>query len=307
MTDENSIKPLLQVLIAEDDVDDFYLVKEMLGRDQQFSYRLHHATCLCKTIEILHAVHIDVVLLDLNLEDSRGIETVEKVVSVETEKPIVVLTGLNEDHVGRAAIKAGAEDYIPKTHANTHSVTRAIAYAIERHRLMLELRRRADEDPLTKIPNRGAFFRKLDTLVEQAKRSTLNIAFVMIDLDDFKLINDRYGHRAGDAVLVEVSQRLLQNLRRSDSLARFGGDEFVMLMTNYQDRAQLATVLEKKRQQLSEPFSLAIDNKHLSLRVSASIGAVEWCGEATAEALVAKADAKMYESKEQGKGRVSFW
>ncbi len=305
-SDVSDIQQFIGLLVVEDDVDDFYLVKELLAYDHACKYSIHHATTLDKAFKTLGDFPVDLVLLDLNLEDSDGLPTLHRFLNHHPDVPVIVLTGLNEETVGRSAIKAGAADYLPKKQASTHSLSRSVAYALERHRLLLELKKRADEDPLTKLPNRSALYKKLDTLVEQSKRNASSLAFVMVDLDDFKGVNDQLGHRVGDELLIETSRRLREDLRRSDFVARLGGDEFVMLLTNYKHRDEISAVLEKKLELITKPYIIAIENKTHRIQVSASMGVVEWHSGLTTETLLTRADEQMYESKTAGKNQITF-
>ena len=106
--------------------------------------------------------------------------------------------------MGELAIKNGAEDYVPKSFMNQTLLTRTIKYSIERNRLHQKIKEQANQDPLTKIPNRSMFFDKLEGLLEQSRRNFFSIAFVMIDLDDFKTLNDQLGHHEGNERILNI-------------------------------------------------------------------------------------------------------
>lgn len=305
MTKE-SATDALSVLVFEDDIDDFYILKTVLFKDSNAEYRFEHATNLNTGFQILDNTkpHIDIILLDLNLEDSSGLDTLSRLQRHEANIPVIVLTGLNAEEMGRSAIQLGAEDYIPKAYLTGPFVSRAISYAIERNRLREELKRQADLDALTQIPNRSALFKRLDALIEQSKRHFLPIALMMIDLDGFKGVNDNHGHPAGDELLRQVAHRLGNKLRKSDMVARLGGDEFVLLLTNYKTLEEVKEIAKDKLQILQTPFELTVHDQTISVEISASIGVVEWHKKLNAEKLLSIADNHMYQSKQEGKARI---
>ena len=179
-----------RVLVVDDDPDDYYLVREMLRRSKGVSHVAKHASNLEGAVKLLVGDSFDVVLLDLNLGDSHGLSTLRSLIKTCANTPIIVLTGIDSDSLGREAIKVGAEDYVPKNLADPMLLTRSISYAIERHRLLLEIRRKAEQDPLTEMLNRSALYARLETLIQQSDRNSAKLAVVMMDLDEFKAIND---------------------------------------------------------------------------------------------------------------------
>ncbi|TWX57037.1 sensor domain-containing diguanylate cyclase [Colwellia hornerae] len=145
----------------------------------------------------------------------------------------------------------------------------------------------AHYDQLTKIPNRYLVFDRIDHLIEQSERDMRNFALLFIDLDKFKIINDTKGHAFGDQVLIEVSLRLKQSIRNSDTVARIGGDEFVVLLENTIDKSNVSTLVESIMNAISRPF--IINNEKLT--VGCSIGVSVYPDEGiTTDTLIAAAD-----------------
>jgi len=161
----------------------------------------------------------------------------------------------------------------------------------------------ANHDPLTGLPNRVAFSDRLEMAVDRARRSSLSVAVMYIDLDRFKPINDELGHHMGDAVLQEVAHRLRSCVRKVDTVARLGGDEFVIIMQELPSYKVAESAAEKILSELSRPI-IAVGNE---CRISASIGAClyPYDGEDTST-LVKIADAVMYQVKDSGRGAVKF-
>lgn len=171
----------------------------------------------------------------------------------------------------------------------------------ERKEIELRLRHMAQHDALTRLPNRTLFDEHLLAALTLARREKTRFGLMFIDLDHFKEINDRLGHRIGDLLLQEVGQRLQRSVRESDITARIGGDEFVVLLRNLQDGAAALMVAEKVGARLSLPFM--IESHHFSMSASIGIALYPDHGKDPIE-LTRNADAAMYRAKEAGRNRA---
>ncbi len=221
---------VIKILSVEDDDDDADLLAFALEQAADRTYDLKRARSLKAMHDVLAGFRPDIVLLDLNLPDSGGLDTVRQAVLASHDAPILVLTGRSDDETGRGAVEAGAQDFLPKTEMMTPVLKRAIDFAIQRKAIVRAAELRAATDTLTGLSNRAAFTRALDAAAAQATRHASGFALAFIDLDGFKAINDTFGHAAGDEVLVEVARRAKAMARSSDHLCRLGGDEFVVLL-----------------------------------------------------------------------------
>jgi diguanylate cyclase (GGDEF)-like protein/PAS domain S-box-containing protein len=162
----------------------------------------------------------------------------------------------------------------------------------------------AYHDPLTGLANRTSLGPALELTVQRARRKHAKVAVVFIDLDGFKQVNDIYGHDAGDALLIEVANRLRANLRASDLMARLGGDEFVVVLEEVQDLAPVETVARKLNADLARSYAVAGNEAVLT----ASIGVSVYPDDASdAASLMKHADVAMYAAKQAGKNAFSFY
>ncbi|MEA2269323.1 MAG: hypothetical protein QOC64_1933 [Solirubrobacteraceae bacterium] len=170
----------------------------------------------------------------------------------------------------------------------------------ERKAFEQQLAHQAFHDPVTGLANRALFGERVRHAVARARRDHIGLAVVFIDLDDFKTINDSLGHAAGDRVLCEVAMRLASSVRASDTAARFGGDEFAVLLEGVESPQEAADTAERMMEALAQP--LCVEQKELVIRSSMGISVVEGESAGDAEELIRNADAAMYIAKRDGKG-----
>jgi len=163
---------------------------------------------------------------------------------------------------------------------------------------------KSTHDTLTKLPNRALMQDRLINALDRAKRGQNKFALLFVDLDNFKLINDSYGHSIGDLLLVEVANRLLNIVRAGDTVARFGGDEFIILCEQSVNELAISNFAQRINDSLEQPISI----NDLNLLVSVSIGIAFNDNEnITAEEMLRNADVALYESKEKGRASWHFY
>ena len=170
----------------------------------------------------------------------------------------------------------------------------------ERKAFEEQLTHQAFHDPVTGLANRALFAERVRHAIARTRREHHSVAVVFLDLDDFKTINDSLGHAAGDEVLVEVGKRLATSIRTTDTAARFGGDEFALLLEDIDGVQEAADTADRVLATLALPLRVA--HKELSLRCSIGISVVSEGSIASAEELIRDADAAMYRAKRDGKG-----
>jgi len=180
-------------------------------------------------------------------------------------------------------------------------VTRNIT---ERKRAEEAMRQLAFYDPLTQLPNRRLLQDRIPQQIARARREQRRFALLFIDLDNFKPINDRFGHEIGDWLLQAVAQRLRQHLRESDTVARIGGDEFVALLADLQQTKDAVSTGEKICEELQKPF---VTPQGVSLNISSSIGVAIYPDDGEDDQVLLRiADEAMYIAKHSGRNRVHW-
>lgn len=175
----------------------------------------------------------------------------------------------------------------------------------ERRQQQSELEHRATHDVLTGLPNRNLLNDRLQQAIGHARRNGYFAAVVFIDLDDFKGINDSLGHQAGDTLLIEIAHRLQGALRATDTVARYAGDEFVLVLNNYYQSDSIARLLERLLGEISKPVPLD-DGQELFVTCSIGVSLYPNDGDSP-EQLLRHADSAMYQAKQRGKSKVCFF
>ncbi len=230
----------------------------------------------------------------------------------ETRQSAVILVVENGDvQTAAKGLDLGASDYIEAPFDVSELIAR-IRSQLRRKRYSDRLRtnlrnglKLAVIDPLTGIYNRRYASQHLCRVMQRARETDGAFAVMMLDLDRFKSINDRFGHDAGDAVLREFSRRLQENIRGVDLVARFGGEEFFVAMPDVDQRAAAHAAERIRRAIEGAPVPLPGGGE---VEVTVSIGvAIATAADADAEAIIKRADTALYSSKESGRNRVSFF
>ncbi len=173
-------------------------------------------------------------------------------------------------------------------------VSTQVAVTIERKQAEVRLQHKANHDALTDLPGRTLFQDRFDMALRRARREGERIALLYIDIDGFKQVNDTHGHEAGDALLCAIAQRLREQVRDFDTVARIGGDEFTVLLGKVSGNDGVAVVVDRIHATMSDPFDLGSERVTISVSIGAAVFPEE--GE-TREELIRRADADMYARK----------
>lgn len=291
------------ILLVEDNPGDARLIEEYLKQADE-SYAVEVVESMQEAVERVKEHGYDVVLSDLGLPDSDGLATVYKMLEAAPNMPLVVLTGNNDQQLAMMAVREGAQEYLVKDLINAQVLERVLRYSIERHNQLSEARRLALHDTLTGLPNRAQLVQVLRHDMQVAQRTLQAVAVMFMDVDGFKKINDTHGHEFGDEFLKMVGARLGQMMRASDTLARFGGDEFVVVQNCVTDTSSVIAFSEKLIKAFKEP--LRCEGELLKCGISVGIAIYPEHAD-HAEDLLARADKALYKAKAAGKGCYKFF
>lgn len=301
-----SAEGALKVLVAEDDPVSRHRLHTALGN---WGY---HVTSVVDGHEALREIGRPdgptLAILDWSMPKVDGLQVCRTIRDIGSDHYVyvILLTSHDREEEVLAGFDAGADDYVTKPFdtRELRARVRSGARIVQLHQQLIaareQLREKAMHDPLTGLLTRGAFFEICDGEVIRARRTGAPLALVMADLDHFKQINDQYGHLAGDDVLREVARRLKSTFRRSDTIGRYGGEEFVALA--------VGCALDDAMG-LAERFRRAVSGHPLDtcagpIRVTTSVGVAVVAGLEGSEALVKAADDALYGAKASGRNTV---
>jgi diguanylate cyclase (GGDEF)-like protein len=301
----------VDVLLVESDPAEAARILRMLSEATGTTFYVTHASRLDEALQLLQSSEVQVVVMDPNLADARDVDALARLRSRAPHVPIVVLAAEEDERLGLDAVLGGAHGYLLREELAPRLLVRTLLHSIERYRLTRELesareqqRHLVTHDPLTGLANRLLFRDRLSQAIASAQRSGEKIAVLFLDLDRFKTINDSLGHSTGDQFLRAVGRRLTGCLRRSDTIARVGGDEFAVLLRNLANELDAARLAEKLLRTLSESILL----RGRRYFTSASIGIAIYPEDAwESDELVKCADTAMYHAKERGRNRFEFF
>jgi diguanylate cyclase (GGDEF)-like protein len=319
----------LKILIVEDDADQRDLIRETLED--------HFGTGTVVAVESRAAAgaqdpsKFNLILTDYNLADGCGMDLLDDV-RARCNTPVILVTGENVGQIAVEAIRRGATDYVVKlgdylftiplvveknlTMAKVKRENEQLREQVEKAMLELQFKngqlqeslqrveQMAATDPLTGLYNRRHFTRVLDQMYAESQRFDTELSCAMIDLDGYKQLNDAHGHQTGDQLLVAAGKVITANLRKMDIAARYGGDEFILLLPRAQT-GEAAGVVQRIREEYFSA-SAAVLKRSDGVRMSVGIGSVRGAFSASAEQLIATADKALYQAKGAGRDRIAI-
>lgn len=300
--------PRYSVLVVDDSPVYRKLVEQVL-RDQP--YELLFAVNGGEALQIFTDRGPSIVLTDWMMPDFSGPELCQRI-RADATRPytyIILMTSNTEKGNVVEGLAAGADDYLTKPFDSGEMLARIGVgrRIIELNRELCEKTRRLEEaartDPLTELPNRRAIEEWATKLLRGAARHGFSLWVAVGDIDNFKRINDTFGHDAGDIVLKTFAHVLKKNIRCSDICGRLGGDEFLLVLSHV-DAADVQMTIDRFRAQFAD---LSFPLQGQSVHVTASFGVAGWQGKDNSPdfaALVRQADQMLYEAKRGGRNRV---
>lgn len=303
----------MKVLVVDDTNTDRLLLKLHLSK---LGYTTLEASNGQEAIDLFleHSQDLDLILMDVQMPYINGFDAVKTIRKIQEQKnqewlPVIFLSASAEDDDIEVAILAGGDDYLMKPISQKVLSAKMLAMqriADMRRRLVdsnLALEQLASTDHLTGVANRRSFELMLDREMSFTGRYGVPMALAMFDLDKFKLVNDTFGHDAGDAVLVEVSKRIKIALRDCDIIGRLGGEEFGIILHNVKED-DVFKVFDRYRKIVADHPILY---EGAEIPITASIGVTMYAGKLEDKvALLKRVDQSLYEAKATGRNKVIY-
>lgn len=303
-------RPMRLLLIDDDEVDRQAVLRAL--RRSWINFDICQAETAASGLRIAAEQHFDAVLLDYQLPDQNGIEVLHSLRSGRLEGvAVIVLTGQEDDSLAMRCLEAGAQDFLLKDEVNGRRLSRAVLQAQQRfmvedalERGREQLRQLVDHDSLTGLLNRRGFEDELAQIIARNRHSNKGFALALLEINNFKNINDTLGRDVGDELLQAVAQRLATVIRPSDILCRLGEDEFVVLLTDVKPAEQATRLADRIVALFDESFELGAS----LLSVTSSIGiAVLGADVAHAKDLLKSAGMAMYQARQDGPNKRRFY
>jgi diguanylate cyclase (GGDEF)-like protein len=300
--------PKRRILVADDDPENASLVSEVLRAE---GFEVAVANGGAEALTKIEQTKPELVLLDYNMPDYSGLETLRLLRQRQNYVAVIFVSGNDDERIVVDCLQSGADDYVRKPFGVGELVARVrvrfrnkdtndeLARATEK------LRELAEHDDLTGLFNMRSMYAKIDRELKRARRYGRRVAIVMMDLDHFKSVNDDFDHLFGSFVLKEIGQIIARQMRETDFAARYGGDEFLMVLSETDEDGARAFA-ERLRESVEKHVSY--DGRNRFSR-TASLGvAVSRDGEEIeAKELVRRADQALYKAKETGRNRVVLY
>ncbi len=298
------------ILVIEDSDSDFIrlsCIVENFGK-----MKLSRAKTLHSAYNLLVERTFDLIILDYILPDGTGLEFLQSMDEKGMNIPIVVITGQGNEVIASKFVKAGVYDYLPKANVSDKSVARVISNALEKFRLKNEMKQAlkkmaemAIRDELTSLYNRRYFMDAMVREIAAAKRYGKDLSLCMIDLDGFKKINDTYGRTAGDMVLKEFAKIMNENIRKSDLLCRYGGEEFAIILP-FTDMKKAQLQGERIRK-IIEMHLFECNRLEVTITISIGISSYSKAVDQTPDTLLEEANRALSQAKNSGRNKVSVF
>jgi len=302
-------QPLIKILICDDDPADRKLVRNYLQRITKREIVLLEAGHTEEIQNALDKGRIDLVLMDNQMPGKSGMEWLAEIAKKQLA-PVVMLTGSGTEEIAAQAFQEGAVGYLPKGSLSQKKLSNIIDVALDKWTRLQQARadkekleRLANFDSLTGLYNRRAVLDKLDELINLANRYKEDFSLSMLDIDNFKKVNDRYGHLTGDEVLEKIAVLIRRNTRETDIVGRYGGEEFIIILPK--TNLSSAWVVAERLRNIIEKAELK-DSAGNAFTITVSQGLVGWERDEDAASLISRADEALYKAKEKGRNRVQI-
>ncbi len=297
----------VRVLLVEDDPRAAMLIGELLRSAWSGPLVITHAQRLADTTAELGDERLVCALLALPTADEETLGLLEHVRGAAPDLPVIVISDDPGEQLDVAAVRAGAQDVLRRDTLNPAVLARAMRLAVERKRSESELAHRALHDPLTGLPNRVLFIDRLTVALERTRRHSAPVAVMFADVDGFKRINDSMGHATGDRLLTVLAHRFREMLRPMDTVARFGGDEFLFAFEQLESEREAVLIAERIRHSASQPLTLSDGEASITVSVGIVVLSDPTDPAVTPESAIRDADTAMYRAKGRGGARCELF
>lgn len=310
------------VLLVENDAEAVHLLQKGLRESRDLTFHVEFASGVSEAMLKLKASHFDLLLVDSNVEEDKGLQFLKEVQKMKLKLPFLLMTPVRDDNFAREAIKAGVSDLVIKSESHFQELAQKIKSSYEKFhetpKGLDEFRAKLEEkiedkekpknsvkDDLTGLYNHSYLHDRVVREFSSAARYGYALSCVMIDIDHFRSINEKFGYRSGEEILKQCGQMLFDNCRLSDCIARFGGEEFAIVLPhiNYDGALELAQRLRL----LFAKHMFIVDGQEIRLTLSIGVASFPDDPMKSRGDLLIFADQALSRAKTLGRNTVSLF
>ena len=268
---EIKTKNSYNILLVDSNQDVYQLLEKVLSEIEDSDFNIEWICDYGDAIKAIHNGQHDLVFVDYQLDTTHtGMDLLQEVNVTQKDVPFIMLTNQENQNVDQEAIQLGVADFLKKDQLNKSFIERSIRYSIERQRLINQINQLAHFDALTDLPNRLSFDKALKRYVASAVRYERKSALMVINLNQFKAFNKKYGKDVGDLALQETSQRIRSGIRDSDYAARIDADRFAVILNEIENSHAAGVTAQNLCEKIGESMHI----NHQDMVVTANIGIV---------------------------------
>ncbi len=291
-------------IVACCNTEDGVIIESALNQENRSALLIANETS--QVDSILKERNVDMVILDLEPEEKSKLHWLKRIAE-KRGAPIIVLAPEGKEDLVLQSLEMGAVGHLYKNELNSTRLADVMCRAAKKWRTLLrttareeQLEKLASADPLTGLLNRRAILRTLRDNITRASRYGEHLSVILLDIDNFKEVNDTQGHKAGDTALRKVAAILEKRLRHADSVGRYGGDEFLIVLPQT-DLAGATRPAERIRQEIEKT---KLRSKNRTNALTASLGVAEYKADEDNAALFDRVDRRLYCAKQNGRNQI---
>ena len=298
---------LLKILVCDDDPADRKLVRAYLRQITDREIVVLEAEQRREIQDALDKGRVSLVLMDIQMPEKSGMEWLAEIVEKQTA-PVVMLTGAGGEEIAVQSLQEGAVGYLAKSGLSKENLVKTIDTVLAKWRQIQQakadqekLERLANLDSLTGLYNRRVILQRLNERIKYTRRYGDELSLIMLDIDHFKKVNDQYGHLIGDGVLEGIAVLVQRNIRDTDVVGRYGGEEFIIILLKTGLSSALG-VAERIRKAIEAAEMKDSEGNVFSVTVSEGVSSYKPAEDE--RSLISRADDALYRAKENGRNRV---
>jgi diguanylate cyclase (GGDEF)-like protein len=305
------MKPFINLLLIEKNIHLVQIIRQYLSLNEDFQYIVSDVKDLSDASQLSSPFSFNILVVSLDFFEENFTQTIKVLTEYFAGTPVILLLEKDEKELLRRLLPLGISEFLIKKEITQHVLTKTIQRQLECNELHLRLdqaireqKKMGIQDVLTSLPNRRLLTDRLQHAVEDAKRYGYSLAVFCFDVVGFKAINNVYGHSVGDLLLKSIAERITQHIRNSDTIARYGNDEFVVVMTHLNNQYAINRIYNRIKDIFNKPFCLLGQQQ---IYVAANVGVSLYPADGrSSDILLSHAEIAMNQARDTGNHLVFY-